>query len=131
MGRGKHVKPRPSGAQHRKKKATYTAFTKKIAGSMLKYVVTNSITRADDGGDDSSASTPNAPTMHQQLRSYSENDEHGDTPRSRNSRPAPAKTDSNHHLAGSIEIIALQKSRFEITLSMKYFFMWKCVICVM
>ena len=43
--------------------------------------------------------------------------------RSRNSRPAPAKTDSNHHLAGSIAIIALQKSRFEITLSMKYFFM--------
>ena len=43
--------------------------------------------------------------------------------RSRNSRPAPAKTDSNHHLAGSIEIIALQKSRFEITLSMKYFLM--------
>ena len=43
--------------------------------------------------------------------------------RSQNSRPAPAETDSNHHLAGSIEIIALQKSRFEITLSMKYFFM--------
>ena len=80
MGPGKLVKPRPSGAQQRKKKATDTAFTKKIAGSMLKYVVTNSITRADEGGDDSSASTTNAPAMHQQLRSYSEIDEHGDTP---------------------------------------------------
>ena len=63
MERGKHVKPRPSGAQQRKTKAT-----KKIAVFMLKYVVTNSITRADEGGDDSSASTTNAPTMHQQLR---------------------------------------------------------------
>ena len=38
----------------------------------------------------------------------------------RYNRLAPAKSNSNHYLAGSIEIIPLQKSWFEIALSMKY-----------
>ena len=45
----------------------------------------------------------------------------GDTGRGRNSRPAPAKTGSNLRLAGSADIIVSQKSRFEISLSMKIF----------